>query len=249
MSSTPTLGSLAAGSANFRSTHWSVVLATRHDDEAGQKALAILCRTYWYPLYAFVRRRGHAAHDAQDLTQEFFALLIERESLSSVSPDKGKFRSFLLVSLKNFLANEWTRSQRQKRGGGQQLVSLDEEEAENRYKFEPVDTTTPESIYDRTWTETLLHRVFMLLEKEHMEQEKADLFQELKPLLWGEKGSGTYAEIAARHGISEGAVKMTVVRLRQKFAALLRAEIAHTVENPAQIEEEIRHLLAIAGQG
>jgi RNA polymerase sigma factor (sigma-70 family) len=248
MSSTPIIENSLVVSASFRSTHWSVVLASQHDDAGAQKALATLCRTYWYPLYAFVRRRGYASHDAQDLTQEFFTQLLERESLRSVSPEKGTFRSFLLASLKNFLVNEWTRSQRQKRGGGLKLVSLDEEKAEDRYRVEPAETVTPDLIYDRTWTETLLNRVLVLLESEHLENEKADLFQELKPLLCGEKGPGTYAEIAARHGISEGAVKMTVVRLRQRYAALLRSEIAQTVSSPEQVEQEIRHLLAITTQ-
>jgi RNA polymerase sigma factor (sigma-70 family) len=232
--------------AHFRTTHWSVVLAARDDEAAGQQALAQLCRIYWYPLYAFVRRRGYDVHEAQDLTQEFLARLIQRRSLNLVVPEKGRFRSFLLASLKNFLVNEWTRSQRQKRGGGQQLVSLDEEHAETRYKIEPLDTLTPENIYERTWAATLLEHVLVLLKRECAENGKADIFEELKPLLCGERASATYSEIAAKNGISEGAVKMTVMRLRLRYAALLRQQIAHTVETPEEIEEEIRHLLAIA---
>jgi RNA polymerase sigma factor (sigma-70 family) len=243
---TPTPESLTGEGAQFRTTHWSVVLAARHDEAAGQEALAQLCRVYWYPLYAFVRRRGHDVHEAQDLTQEFLARLIEKRSLNLVAPEKGRFRSFLLASLKNFLVNEWTRSHRQKRGGGQHLISLDEEHAEARYKIEPVDTLTPERIYERTWTATLLDRVLVLLERECAEHGKADLFEELRPLLCGENASASYAEIAARHGISEGAVKMTVLRLRQRYAGLLREQIANTVESPEEIEDEIRHLLANA---
>jgi RNA polymerase sigma factor (sigma-70 family) len=232
--------------AHFRTTHWSVVLAARDDEAAGQQALAQLCRIYWYPLYGFVRRRGYDVHEAQDLTQEFLARLIQRRSLNLVVPEKGRFRSFLLASLKNFLVNEWTRSQRQKRGGGQQLVSLDEEHAETRYKIEPLDTLTPENIYERTWAATLLEHVLVLLKRECAENGKADIFEELKPLLCGERASATYSEIAAKHGISEGAVKMTVMRLRLRYAALLREQIAHTVKSPEEIEEEIRHLLTIA---
>jgi RNA polymerase sigma factor (sigma-70 family) len=243
--STPTPEIRISRGLDFRTTHWSIVLAARADEAAGQHALSQLCQIYWYPLYAFVRRRGYDTDDAQDLTQEFLTRLIERRSLNFVDPEKGRFRSFLLASLKNFLVNEWTRSQRQKRGGGRALISLDEQHPEARYQTEPVDTLTPERIYDRTWAATLLEHVLSQLERECADNGKADLFEELKPLLCGEKASATYSDIAARHGISEGAVKMTVLRLRQRYAALLRAQIAHTVETPGEIEEEIRHLLAI----
>jgi RNA polymerase sigma factor (sigma-70 family) len=233
-----------APGGEFRTTHWSVVLAAREDETASQKALGELCRTYWYPLYAYVRRRGYSPHDAQDLTQEFLLQLIERKSLRSVAPEHGRFRSFLLASLKNFLINEWTRAQRQKRGGGQQLVSLDEQMAEARYGIEPVEFATPETLFERAWAQTLLDRVLELVARDYRENGKADLFDELKPFLCGEKGSSTYAEIAVWHGISEGAVKMSVMRLRQRYAALLRAEIAQTLESTAEVEDEIRHLLS-----
>lgn len=220
------------------------MLAARADEESGRKALAELCRTYWYPLYAFVRRSGHEPHDAEDLTQEFLFRLIDRGSLKSVAPERGRFRSFLLASLKNFLINEWTRAQRQKRGGGQRIVSLDEQTAEARYTCEPVDSVTPETLFERAWAEALLDRVLEQVEREHRDAGKDDLFRELKPFLCGEKGSATYAEIARQFGITEGAVKMAVMRLRQRYAALLRAEIAQTVEGADEIEAEIRHLLA-----
>jgi RNA polymerase sigma factor (sigma-70 family) len=234
--------------AEFRTTHWSVVLAARNDEAAGQQALAQLCQTYWYPLYAFVRRRGHDPSDAQDLTQEFLLRLIERKSLQSVTPERGRFRSFLLVALKNFLINEWSRSQRQKRGGGQRFISLDEQTAEARYKIEPVESSTPETIFERAWAGTLLDRVLDRVAREYGENGKEDLFEALKPILCGEKGPATYAQIAAQHEITEGAVKMAVLRMRQRYAALLRAEIVQTLEDPSEIEDEIRYLFArVAG--
>jgi RNA polymerase sigma factor (sigma-70 family) len=237
----------ASAKAEFRTTHWSVVLMARDEEAAGQKALAELCRIYWYPLYAFVRRRGYDVHDAQDLTQEFLLRLIERKSLHSVAPERGRFRSFLLVALKNFLINEWSRSQRQKRGGGQILISLDEERGEARYKIEPVESATPETLFERAWAATLLDRVLDLLRQEYAASGKADLFEQLSPFLCGENVAETYAQIAARHGISEGAVKMAVLRLRQRYATFLRAEIAQTLEDPAEVEDEIRHLARVAG--
>lgn len=222
-----------------------MVLAARHGESSGQNALTQLCQEYWYPLYVFVRRRGFDSHDAEDLTQEFFARLIGKKSLQSVHPEKGKFRSFLLASLKNFLANEWGRGQRQKRGGGQRLLSLDEERAENRYQSEPADQSTPETVYERAWASTLLDLVLARLRREYAENEKADLFDEIKGFLSGDKGSSTYAQIGARHGVGESAVKMTVLRLRKRYGALLRAEIANTVDTPEEIEREIRHLFTV----
>jgi len=244
LSSMPGLKPVAVGGAEFRTTHWSVVLAASDGEAAGQQALEQLCQTYWYPLYAFVRRRGYDPHEAQDLTQEFLLRLIEKKSLQSVAPERGRFRSFLLAALKNFLINEWSRTQRQKRGGGRQLISLDEQTAEARYRIEPVESATPETLFERAWAETLLDHVLALVAREYRESGKTELFDELKPFLCGEKGSATYAQIAARHAISEGAVKMAVLRLRQRYAALLRAEIGQTLESPAEIEEEIRHLRA-----
>jgi RNA polymerase sigma-70 factor (ECF subfamily) len=232
----------------FVTTHWSVVLAARQQDSpASTQALAKLCSVYWYPLYAYVRRRGHQEQDAQDLTQEFFARLFQRNFLQRVSPDKGRFRSFLLASLKNFLANQWDRMQTQKRGGGGTFVPLDWQIAENRYALEPIDKATPEALYERRWALTLMEQVMTSLRQEYAQNEKSGLFDQLKGFLSGEDRSMTYVELAAQHGVSESAVKMAVLRLRQRYGQLLRQEIAHTVSTPEEVEEEIRHLIAVVG--
>src|SRR6185369_3101480 len=241
--------SAPAGAADFRTTHWSVVLAaTARDSPAGSQALAKLCSIYWYPLYAYVRRRGHDVHEAEDLTQQFFARLLQRSFLQSVSSEKGRFRSFLLASLKNFLANEWDRTQTQKRGGGRAPIPLDLGNAEYRYQVEPIDTATPEVLYERRWALTLMEQVMTRLRQEYVRNEKADLFDELKVFLSGEGKSMTYAELAAKHGVSESAVKMAVLRLRQRYGELLRLEIAQTVSSPEEVEAEIRHLIAVVSQ-
>ena len=243
------LDSSPAGPADFRTTHWSVVLAAgQQDSSAGSQALARLCAIYWYPLYAYVRRRGQAVHEAEDLIQEFFARLLQRDFLQNVSPDKGRFRSFLLASLKNFLANEWRRAQTQKRGGGIAPISLDGQRAESRYQLEPIDTAAPEALFERRWALTLMEQVMTRLRQEHARNEKADLFDELKIFLTGEGKSMTYAELAAKHGVSESAVKMAVLRLRHRYGELLRLEIAQTVATPKEVEEEIRHLIAVVSQ-
>jgi RNA polymerase sigma-70 factor (ECF subfamily) len=236
-----------AHNAAFVTTHWSVVLAARQQDSpAGTQALAKLCSVYWYPLYVYVRRRGHHEQDAQDLTQEFFARLLQRNFLQTVSPEKGRFRSFLLASLKNFLANEWDRTQAQKRGGGGTFVPLDWQIAENRYALESIDKATPEALYERRWALTLMDQVLTRLRQEYAQNEKSGLFDQLKGFLSGEDRSMTYAELA-QHCVSESAVKMAVLRLRQRYGQFLRQEIAHTVSTPEEVEEEIRHLIAIVG--
>jgi RNA polymerase sigma factor (sigma-70 family) len=241
--------STPVGAADFRTTHWSVVLAAgQQHSPAGSQALARLCSTYWYSLYAYVRRRGHDAHDAQDLTQEFFTRLLQRNFLQKVSPDKGRFRSFLLASLKNFLANEWDRAQTQKRGGGTTSLPFDQVSAESRYQLEPIDTATPEALYERRWALTLIEQVMTRLRQEYVRSEKADLFDELKVFLSGDGKSMTYAELATKYAVSESAVKMTVLRLRQRYGELLRLEIAQTVATPKEVEEEIRHLIAVVSQ-
>ena len=239
---------LHAHNAAFVTTHWSVVLAARQQDSpAGTQALAKLCSVYWYPLYAYVRRRGHQEQDAQDLTQEFFARLFQKNFLQKVSPDKGRFRSFLLASLKHFLANEWDRTQTQKRGGGGTLVPLDWQIAENRYALESIDKATPEALYERRWALTLMEQVMKRLRQEYAQNEKSGLFDELKGFLSGEDTSLTYVELAAQLCVSQSAVKMAVLRLRQRYGQLLRQEIAQTVSTPEEIEEEIRHLIAVVG--
>jgi RNA polymerase sigma factor (sigma-70 family) len=230
----------------FATTHWSVVLrAGQADTTRAQDALAKLCTTYWYPLYAYVRRRGYSAHDAQDLTQAFFAQLLERQSYVHADPNRGRFRSFLLGVMNHFLANEWTRARAQKRGGGASLLPLQIETAETRYVREPADKTTPEQNYERRWALALLEEVLRRLADEYRREGRAELFAELNPCLVGERAAQPYAELAARLGVSEGTVKSAVHRMRQRYRQLLRDEIANTVAEPGQVDEELRHLFNI----
>jgi RNA polymerase sigma-70 factor (ECF subfamily) len=232
----------------FATTHWSVVLnAGRSETTSGRDALAVLCETYWYPLYAYVRRQGRSPHDAEDLTQEFFARLLESESLAGVSPEKGKFRTFLLVAMKRFLANEWHRANSQKRGGGLFRVPLQGHTAETRYIAEPVEPLTAEKLYERRWALTLLERVLERVADEFKTAAKGELFEKLKPHLMAEKGTISYAEAAAGSGMNEGAFKVAVHRLRRRFRELFREEVAHTVVGPEEIDEETRHLLGVFG--
>jgi RNA polymerase sigma-70 factor (ECF subfamily) len=236
---------LSVGPAGFTTTHWTVVLsAADQANAAGQRALEELCRTYWYPLYAYIRRSGYDPHDAQDLTQGFFARLLSRNDLAGVHPDKGRFRSFLLASLKHFLADERDKATALKRGGRAILLSLDEATAEQRYQLEPRDELSPERIYDRRWALTALERARSALETEFNQAEKGDLFGHLKSYLSGEKQAESYAQIAARLGKSTDAVRCAVQRLRRRYAELIRAEIACTVASPNEVEAEIRHLLS-----
>jgi RNA polymerase sigma factor (sigma-70 family) len=237
-----------AGAECFATTHWSVVLTAQdRDSTRAEAALAWLCRTYWYPLYAYVRRQGHSPEDAQDLTQEFFARLLAKNYLGDVDRGKGRFRSFLLAALKHFLANEWDRAQAAKRGGGQRPISLDDTDAEARYRAEPADTLSADKIFERRWALTLLEKVLERLRHEYALAGKAELYEELKECLTGCKASARYAELGTRLGLSEGAVKVAVHRLRQRYRALLRQEIAQTVSSPAEIEDEIRHIIAVLG--
>jgi RNA polymerase sigma-70 factor (ECF subfamily) len=230
----------------FRTTHWSVVLAAGDvgSPEAGE-ALEKLCRSYWYPLYAYVRRKGYDAHDAQDLTQEFFARLLARNYLSVADRSRGKFRSFLLGSLEHFLAREWTKAHAQKRGGGQAVLSLDETDAENRYLLEPAHELTAEKIFDRRWATTLLDQAMSRLREECVASHKGDFFGRVESLLSGEKGEASYADIASALKMSEGAIKVAVHRLRQRYGELVRAEIAQTVTNPDEADEELQYLFAV----
>jgi RNA polymerase sigma-70 factor (ECF subfamily) len=208
-------------------------------------ALEALCCVYWYPLYAYVRRKGYAADDAKDLTQEFFARLLGRNYLSVADRNKGKFRSFLLGSLEHFLAREWTKARAQKRGGGRPLISLNELDAENRYLREPAHELTPEKIYDRRWATTLLQQSMSRLGEECVASGKSNLFGKVQNLLSGEKGEACYAEIAAALQMSEGALKVAVHRLRQRYGELVRAEIAQTVATPEEADQELHYLFAV----
>jgi len=234
------------GLPHFATTHWSVVLAAGEvESPQAADALARLCRAYWYPLYAYVRRQGRGSPDAQDLTQEFFARVLEKNFLKSATPEKGRFRSFLLVALKRFLANEWERASAQKRGGGRAPVELDAVSAEERYRLEPVDEASADRIYERRWALALLDQVLIQLQDEAGRAGKAEHFELLKPFLYGERGPLSQTAIGARLGLSESAVKSAVHRLRQRYRELLRQEVANTVANPADVEDELRHLLNV----
>lgn len=229
----------------FATTHWSVVVAAADEDSSrARQALEELCRAYWYPLYAFVRRSGQREHDAQDLVQGFFAACLEKGYFRSADRQRGRFRSFLLLALKRFMANEWDRERAAKRGGGETPISLDALAAEQRYALEPVDTWTADRLYERRWATTLLERVLHRLRDEQRAAGRGAVFEALKDFLGG-VGRGTpYAELAAQLGMTEGAVKVAVHRLRERYRELLEREIGHTVGSPGEIEEERRHLLA-----
>jgi len=221
-----------------------VLSAGRSDSTHARDALEKLCRTYWPPIYAFVRRQGHSPHDAEDLTQAFFARVLERNYFADADQTRGRFRSFLLGSLKHFLANEWDKARAQKRGGGQHVIPIDATSAETSCGFEPADNVTPEKIFERRWALTLLDQVLRRLREEYAADGREKLFEQLKPTLTEASRTVRYAEIAARLETSEGAVKVAVHRLRQRYRELLRAEIADTVADPGEIEDEIRNLFA-----
>lgn len=228
----------------FVTTHWSVVLtAARTDTARAQDALEHLCRMYWYPIYHFVRRQGHSTHDAQDLTQEFFARLLEKNWIAHADQSRGRFRSFLLLVLKRFLAGEWHRANAQKRAGSHQWLPLDT--AETRYAREPADTSTPEQAFEKQWVLTLLETVLRQLREDYEQDGKGRLFEALKPSLLGSRESQPYAALAATLEMSEGAVKVAVHRLRERYRERLKAEIAHTVASPAEVDSEMRHLFHV----
>jgi len=230
----------------FTTTHWSVVLlAGLADSPQANEALEKLCRTYWYPLYVYVRRQGNSPEDAQDLTQIFFSRLLEKNYCAKADRDRGKFRTFLLGSLKNFLVNEWKRAGRLKRGGGVEFLSLDANVAENRYAAEPANESNPDAAYEKRWAVTLIEQVLTVLRQEFNAADKARLFEELKGFIWGDKSAASYAEIAGPLNLTEGTVKVAVHRLRQRFRQLLRAEVAHTVARPEDVDGELRHLIAV----
>jgi RNA polymerase sigma factor (sigma-70 family) len=231
--------------AVFATTHWSVVLAAASRPEC-QEPWEELCRGYWYPLYAFIRRDGYTPHDAQDLTQEFLSRLVHRRQLDGIQAGRGKFRSFLLVTLKHFLSDDRKRSGAKKRGGDYVLVSFDEQLAESRFQNEPLGTHPPESLFDRQWGLELLHRVRDRLRRRYAERGRNALFQHLEPCLGDSERPQSYAEIATALGMDEGTIKVSVHRLRKEFGAELRAEVARTVSDPNEIDAEIRELIAVA---
>ena len=230
----------------FHTTHWTVVLAAREKDGAGaREALASLCANYWYPLYAFIRRLGSSPHEAEDLTQSFFCHFLEKNPLVNVRPSAGKFRSFLLICLKNFLANERERANAQRRGGGQPLIPLDSRDAETRFSLEPADNRTPEAVFERRWAFAVIERTMTELRREYAGGGKSDLFESLQGFLPCGQGSVSRAELAAKRGVTVGAIDVAVHRLRQRFGALLREQVAHTVSSETEVEDEIRHLIAV----
>ena len=236
-----------SGNAAFRTTHWTVILdAACPDTELSHEAFARIYMDYWYPLYAFVRRRGYLPADAEDITQNFFLHLISKQSLGGMTREGGKFRSFLLRSLENFLANQWDRQQAQKRGAGQPLLSLDVTHGEAMYTARALDRDTPETLYERQWALTLLAKVLDALATECATAAKGGLFADLRMHLQSDRQGAPYAEIAARHGMSEGAVKVAVHRLRHRYGELLREEIARTVGSPDEVDEELRHLITVS---
>jgi RNA polymerase sigma factor (sigma-70 family) len=243
-------GQRGRGGRHFETTRWSQVIAA--GDSAtpdSREALARLCEVYWYPLYAYVRRWGHDADEAQDLTQAFFSRLLEKHYLRDADPTRGRFRSFLLASLKHFLSNERDRENAVKRGGRATVLPLEFENAEGRYSREPPDNETPEIVYERRWALTLLTRTLGRLRAEFDRAGKAALFSRLEGHLTGDQDTGPYVEIAAEFGMSEGAVKVAVHRLRRRFGVLLREEIVETVATPSDVDDEIRHLFrALKGE-
>jgi RNA polymerase sigma factor (sigma-70 family) len=233
------------GAGHFATTRWSLVLAAgRPNSPQASAALATLCETYWYPLYAYIRRRGHDADDAQDLTQAFFTRLLEKNDLATADSERGKFRSFLLTSLKHFLSNEWDRGHAQKRGGGRTPVSIDFVAAEGRYNLEPSHELTAEKIFDRRWALTLLDQVLARLREESVQGGKSQIFELLKVFLTGENAPVSIRELADKLAMTEGALKVAVHRLRRRYRELLRTEIGETVADPDEIEQEIRDLFA-----
>lgn len=231
----------------FATTRWSMVLAAgRSESSESRAALASLCEVYWYPLYAFVRRQGHAPHDAEDLTQGFFAALLEREALGELQPEKGKFRAFLLACLKNFLSNQRDRQRTQKRGGGKSVTSLDAETAERRWQLEPADELTADDIFLRGWAMTLLNQTLAELRGEFEASGRGELFDYLKVYLTGE-ATTTQSEVAEKFGMTHDAVKASVYRLRDRFRRKLREAIADTVDNPDEVDDEMRELFAALG--
>lgn len=234
----------------FVTTRWSVVLAAGHGDTTGaHDALAQLCKSYWYPLYAYARRGGCSPHDAQDLTQEFFARLLAGNWVAEADRQRGRFRSFLLSAMKHFMANEWHKAQAQKRGGGQPILSLDDDSAEHRYRLEPAEKATPESLFERGWALTLLDGVLARLEDEYRRTGKLAWLETIRPSLTTDREAIDYTAVAHKLGMTETAARVAVHRLRQRYRQLIRAEVASTVASPEEVEAEMRHLFQALTNG
>jgi len=233
----------------FQNTRWSQVLhAGNPQSPESHEALEKLCQAYWPPLYCYLRRSGHKPHEAEDLTQAFFADILARRTLAKAAPERGRFRSFLITALKHFVINEWRHQHTQKRGGEFKLVSIDEQNSEGQYLAEPADKLTPELLFDKRWALTVLDQVMARLRQEYIESGKRELFEDLSSFLL-EKHGLPHAGIGAKYGLTQSAVGVAIFRLRRRYAALLREQITHTIDNPADLDDEIRHLIAALGNG
>jgi len=233
----------------FATTRWSLVLAAGREPTTGSRAaFSELCELYWPPVYAFARRQGYEVHEAEDLTQAFFTRLLEKHVVQAADPQRGRFRSFLLASFKNFVANERDREHAQKRGSGQVIVGLDFESAEARYSAEPVDTLTPDAVFERQWAVGVLNRVLATLRAECITAGKVELFDQVRDLLGGDRGPGGYAAIARSLGTTEGAVKVNVHRLRRRYGDLLRANIEATVSDASEVDDEMAYLMTVVSR-
>ncbi len=233
------------GAWAFNTTHWSVVLEAQGESPAAQEALEKLCRTYWRPIFSFVRRHGARPEDAEDLTQGFFALLLERKDLNNVRQEKGRLRSYLLTSLKHFLADESRHAMAVKRGKGQRLIPLEEIHERAGVDLERSDSLSADQIYERRWAFTILEQVIACLRDEYRSAGNLRFFDQMKKMLMGEPGRPAQAEVAREFDMTENAVKQAFHRFRQRYQTLLREEIAHTVAMPSDIEDELRHLIAV----
>jgi RNA polymerase sigma-70 factor (ECF subfamily) len=230
-------------------TQWGLVTRASQDESPeGMEALNRLCRIYWYPLYAHVRRQGRSAEDAQDLTQDFFARLLEKQYLKLADPQRGRFRTFLLTALGHFLINDWEKSRAQKRGSGRVTASLETEDGEERYRLEPVDGLSPDKIYERRWAATLLGNVVEQLRREYDAMHKTELFEGLKTSVWGELPNDGYPKLAMQLQMSEGALRVAAHRLRERYRTLLREAVAQTVAAPEDVEDELRYLVSVLRQ-
>jgi len=239
------IGGNAHPGAIFTTTHWSVVLEAQGESPAAQAALEKLCRTYWRPIFSFVRRQGTRPDDAEDLTQGFFALLLERKDLNTVRKEKGRLRSYLLTSLKHFLVDESRHAMAVKRGKGQQLIPLDEFRERERIDVERSDRLTADQIYERRWAFAVLEQVMARLRDEYRSAGNLRFFEQLKKMLMDEPDRSSQAQVASEFDMTENAVKQAFYRLRQRYQTLLREEVAHTVAMPGDIEDELRHLIAV----
>jgi RNA polymerase sigma factor (sigma-70 family) len=238
-------GSAQNGAVAFATTQWSMVLAAQGQSPAAQEALEKLCRIYWRPVYSFVRRQGNGPEEAEDLTQGFFALLLERRDLDAVRKEKGRLRSYLLTAVKHFLASEQRRAMTAKRGKGQGLIPLEELSASERSEMEPADSLTADRIYERRWALTLMEQVLRRLKDEYFAADNAAVFDSLKQLLPDEPGAPSRAEIALQLGMTDNALRQALHRFRHRYQALLREEIANTVAITSDIEDELRHLISV----